>query len=134
MVCNIEFYAYLPKIWIYFFLHFDLRSNPDPDPHFFSNLIRIRIFSQLDPDPCKKMSDPHPWKFQIHLISNRNAYMGKMRQWRALRYYFAWRSGIYFIFHSYVRNEYENPLKEKYFFSSGILKVLFTGWHKKTQP
>ena len=36
---NIEFYAYLPKIWIYIFLPFDLRS---------------------DPDPWKKMLDPHP--------------------------------------------------------------------------
>ena len=34
MVYDIEFYAYLPKMWIHFFLHFDLRS--DPDPHFFS--------------------------------------------------------------------------------------------------
>ena len=38
MVYNIEFYAYLPNIWIYIFLHFDLRSDPDffkPDPDFF---------------------------------------------------------------------------------------------------
>ena len=34
---NIEFYPYLPKIWIYFFLHFDFRSDPEsvPDPEFF---------------------------------------------------------------------------------------------------
>ena len=43
---NIEFYAYLPKIWI-FFLHFGLRSDPhffqsDPDPHFLSSRIRVR--------------------------------------------------------------------------------------------
>jgi len=35
IVYNIEFYACLPKIGIYFFLHFDLRS--DPDPHFFES-------------------------------------------------------------------------------------------------
>ena len=34
MAYNIEFYTYLPKIKIYVFLHFDLRS--DTDPHFFS--------------------------------------------------------------------------------------------------
>ena len=39
---NIEFYAYLPKIYIYFFLHFDFRSDPD----FF--------FFVSDPDPWKK--------------------------------------------------------------------------------
>ena len=32
MVYKIEFYAYLPKILIYFFLHFDSKSDPDPDP------------------------------------------------------------------------------------------------------
>ena len=50
MAYKIEFYAYLPKILIYFFLHSDLRS--DPHPHFFSSWIRSR---------GKKMSDPHPW-------------------------------------------------------------------------
>ena len=35
IVYNIEYYAYLPKILIYSFLHFDLRSDPDTDPHFF---------------------------------------------------------------------------------------------------
>ena len=52
MVYNIEFYAYLPKIWIYFF--------------FIS--ISGRIWSRIrnifpaepDLDPWKKMSDPHP--------------------------------------------------------------------------
>ena len=38
---NIEFYPYLPKILKYFFLHFDFRS--DPDPEFFFELSRIRI-------------------------------------------------------------------------------------------
>ena len=38
MVYKIEFYAYLPKIKIYFFLHFDLRSDPDP----WNLLSRIR--------------------------------------------------------------------------------------------
>ena len=40
---NIEFYPYLPKVYNDFFLHFDFRSDPESDP-----------------DPWKKMSDPHP--------------------------------------------------------------------------
>ena len=37
MVYKIEFYAYLPKIlWVYLFLHFDIRSDPNPYPEFFS--------------------------------------------------------------------------------------------------
>ena len=53
---NIEFYAYLPKVWIYFFLHIALRSDPelDPAPDFFSQLTRIRFRE-------KKMLDPYPW-------------------------------------------------------------------------
>ena len=45
MVYKIDFYAYLPKIKIYIFLQFDLRSDPepDPDPDFFLQLSRIRI-------------------------------------------------------------------------------------------
>ena len=45
MVYKIEFYAYLPKISIYFFLYFELRSDPDPD--FLSS-------AKTDPDPGKK--------------------------------------------------------------------------------
>ena len=47
MVYDIEFYAYLPKIKIYYFLYFDFRSDPDSDP-------------------WKKMSDPHPWSKSIN--------------------------------------------------------------------
>ena len=39
-------------------LHFDIRS--DPDSHFFSVGSGLVFFSQSDPDPWKKMSDPHP--------------------------------------------------------------------------
>ena len=51
MVYNIEFYAYLLKIEIYFFLQFDFRSGSESDPEYFP----------AEPDPWKKMSDPHPW-------------------------------------------------------------------------
>ena len=52
MVYNIEFYAYLPKIFIYFFFFISI-----------SGRIRIRnIFpAEPAPDPWLKMSDPHPW-------------------------------------------------------------------------
>ena len=53
MVYNIEFYAYLPKIWIYFFsisISGRIRSR-----------IRNIFPAEPDPDPWKKMSDPHPW-------------------------------------------------------------------------
>ena len=50
MVYKIDFYAYLPKILIYFYLHFNLRSEPDLD--FFT--------AESDPDPFEKMSGPHP--------------------------------------------------------------------------
>ena len=46
MVYNIEFYAYLPKTLIYFFLYFDFRSDPDTDHHpcLFIKLIYIVLF------------------------------------------------------------------------------------------
>ena len=47
MVYNIEYYAYLPNIYIYF----DLRSVPDTD--FFL------AEPDPDPDPWKKMLDSH---------------------------------------------------------------------------
>ena len=47
---NIEFYPYLPKIEIYFFLHFGFRSDLEPEP---------------DPDPWKKIPDPHHWYYHI---------------------------------------------------------------------
>ena len=50
MVYDIEFYAYLPKIQIYFFLHFDFRSDLES--------IRNILPAEPDPDPWKKMSDP----------------------------------------------------------------------------
>ena len=68
MVYIIEFYAYLPKISIHFFLHFDFRSDPDPE-FFFS--------AESDPDPWKKMSDPHPWIIgleKVHIICNKCVY------------------------------------------------------------
>ena len=37
IVYNIEFYAYLTKILIYSFIHFDFRSDPESDPEFFSS-------------------------------------------------------------------------------------------------
>ena len=48
---NIEFYPYLPKKYIYIFFFISI-----------SGRIRIRsIFpAEADPDPWKKMSDPHP--------------------------------------------------------------------------
>ena len=52
---NIEFYPYLPKIYIYFFLHFDFRSDPDLDPEYFSSRAGSGSGS------VEKMSDPHPW-------------------------------------------------------------------------
>ena len=57
MVYNIEVYGYLPKIWIHFFLHFDFRSDPEPDPEYF--------FSWSG--SVEKMSDPHPWKKYTHV-------------------------------------------------------------------
>ena len=63
MVYKIEFYAYLPKILIYFFLHLDLRNffpaEPDPDSwkkmSSFLEIIKILCFSlhfvTLDPNP-----------------------------------------------------------------------------------
>ena len=60
MVVNkIEFYAYLPKIQIYFFFHFKLRSDMEPDPDLFS--------AEPDPDPRKKMTDPHPY-FSMYIF------------------------------------------------------------------
>ena len=38
---------------VYFFLHFDLRTDPEPDQDFFP--------AEPDPDP-REMSDPHPWR------------------------------------------------------------------------
>ena len=54
MVYKIEFYAYLPKIYICFHF-FKLRSDPE--------MIRIRFFSSAEPDPDpnsrKNISDPN---------------------------------------------------------------------------
>ena len=60
MVYKIEFYAYLPKLYIYFLLHFESRSDPEPNPDpnlepvFFLQSSRIRIH--------EKILDSHPWK------------------------------------------------------------------------
>ena len=46
MIYKIDFYAYVPKIKIYFF-HFELRLDPEPD------------FFSADPDPRNFFFDPH---------------------------------------------------------------------------
>ena len=46
---KIEFYAYLPKMYIYFFLNLELGSDSD----YFSS-------TKPDPDPRKFLLDPHP--------------------------------------------------------------------------
>ena len=56
IVYNIEYYAYLPKMLIYIFLHFDFRSDPD-------------LFAAVpDSDPWKQMSDPHPWLYYHQIM------------------------------------------------------------------
>ena len=74
LVYHIEYYVYLPKICIYFILHFDLRSDPDLDTHFFSSGSGLAFFSQLDLDPWKKMPDPHPWFNTFFLNSQTKIY------------------------------------------------------------
>ena len=49
MVYKIECYAYLPNIQVYFF-PLQIRSDPEPDSN----------FSPAEPDPRKKVVDPHP--------------------------------------------------------------------------
>ena len=54
MVYNIEFYAYLPKLGICFSsFRFKVGSGVESGSGFFP--------AEPDPDPLKKMSDPHPW-------------------------------------------------------------------------
>ena len=50
MVCKIEFYAYLPNIYLFF--HLKLRSDPKPEPG--PNLF------PAERDPGKQISDTHP--------------------------------------------------------------------------
>jgi len=42
MVYRIEFYAHLPKTYIFFFFLFRIKSDPELDPDVFFQLSRIR--------------------------------------------------------------------------------------------
>ena len=62
MVSKIEFYAYLPKILIYFFsFQFKVGSRVGPGPEIFP--------AKPDPDPWQKMLDSHPWPRRYPLNS-----------------------------------------------------------------